>query len=51
MDLMSHKEVALSRELKEFIEIEFAKLKESVRESFEELILRNSNSQDTDAMK
>ena len=48
---MSQKEVALSRELKEFIEIEFAKLKESVRESFEELILRNSKSQDTDATK
>lgn len=48
---MSQKEVALSRELEEFIEIEFAKLKESVRESFEELILRNSKSQDTDVMK
>ena len=48
---MSQKEVALSRELKEFIEIEFAKLKKSVRESFEELILRNSKSQNTDAMK
>jgi len=48
---MSQKEVALSRELKEFIEIEFAKLKESVRNSFEELILRNSKSQDTNVMK
>ncbi|MEY4317403.1 MAG: hypothetical protein RI902_1211 [Pseudomonadota bacterium] len=48
---MSQNEVALSRELKEFIEIEFAKLKESVRESFDELILRNSKSKDTDVMK
>jgi hypothetical protein len=48
---MSQNEVAISRALKEFIEIEFAKLKESVRNSFEELILRNSKSQDTNVMK
>ena len=41
----------MPKELEQFIEIEFAKLKENVRKSFEELILRNSKSQDTDSMK
>ena len=48
---MSQNEEALSRELKEFIEIEFAKLKESGLECFEELILRSSKSKDTDVKK
>jgi hypothetical protein len=48
---MRQNEEVISRELKEFIEIEFAKLKESVRECFEELILRNSKSKDTDVKK
>jgi hypothetical protein len=41
----------MPKELEQFIEIEFARLKESVRKSFEELIIRNSKNQDAVEMK
>jgi hypothetical protein len=48
MRLMNQNEVSLSLELEQFIEIEFEKLKESVSNSFQKLMLKSLENQAAD---